>query len=138
MSPRFRALTIGLVVTALALLTAIPALAVYTQNPVWNATYVAAFQPTFGHQGVPYSGLMKLKFNHGIISGTYESTSIRPDPMNGRIIAVTGGLKDGNVMLRIASLSISNGTMDNHGTISGTASWQGKLFNFMAKIKPPH
>ena len=36
---------------------------------------------------------LKLTFNHGIISGTYTSTSARPDPYYGRIIQVTGGVK---------------------------------------------
>lgn len=119
----------------LAALTAAPALAVISHGAVWKATYVAAFQPQFGTQGVPYSGLMKLRFDHGIISGTYDSTSVRPDPMYGRIINVTGALSKTSVILHIASLTILNGSMDPNGVITGSASWQGRLFNFMAKIK---
>lgn len=110
-------------------------LAVITHAPVWSATYVAAFQPQLGSQGVPYSGIMKLNFNHGIVSGTYESTSVRPDPMYGRIINVTGTLSKGSMILHIASLTILNGSMAQNGTISGTATWQGRLWNFLAKVK---
>jgi hypothetical protein len=124
-----------LLIAVFAVLTAAPALAILGHGPVWTATYVAAFQPQFGHQGVPYSGLMKLKFNHNYISGTYESTSVRPDPMQGRIINVTGTVSKGNVILHIASLTMLNGTIDTNGVISGTASWQGRLFNFLAKVK---
>lgn len=119
----------------LALLCAGTALAVAMHGAVWSATYVAAFQPTFGTAGVPYSGLMHLKFDHGIISGTYESTSVRPDPMRGRIINVTGTVSHGNVMLHISSLSMTTATIDSHGTIQGTANWQGRLYNFLAKVK---
>ena len=114
---------------------AAPAMAIVGHGPVWTATYVAAFQPTLGTPGVPYSGLMKLKFNHGIISGTYESTSVRPDPMYGRIINVTGTASKGTVSLHIASLSMMSGSINTAGTIAGTASWQGRLWNFMAKVK---
>jgi hypothetical protein len=104
---------------------------------VWSATYVAAYQPQFGTQGVPYSGVMKLKFNHGIISGTYDSESSRPDPLRGRIVNVTGTISGEHVSLRFAtsSFTLSNGTINGHGTIQGTANYQGQLYNFMAKIK---
>lgn len=129
---RTRILTVA---AAFVALLAAPAAAVVGHGPVWSATYVAAFQPTFGAQGVPYSGIMKLKFNHNIISGTYESTSVRPDPMYGRIINVTGTASQGNVILHIASLSMTTGKIDANGTISGTANWQGRLWNFLAKVK---
>jgi hypothetical protein len=130
---RYGSLAIAFVVAAL--LMASPALAILGHGPVWTASYVAAFQPQFGHQGVPYSGVMKLKFDHQYISGTYDSTSVRPDPMYGRIINVTGTVSKGNVILHVASLTMLNGTIDDSGTISGTATWQGRLFNFLAKVK---
>lgn len=122
-----------------AVLCAAPALAAVQQfqHPaVWAATYVAAYQPQFGTQGVPYSGLMKLKFNHGVVTGTYDSTSVRPDPYRGRILNVTGTISsDNHVMLRFGSFSVPNGTIGGKGTIKGTANWQGSLYNFEAKIK---
>ena len=129
----------------LAVITALfaPAMLAATQNApqhpaVWSATYVAAYQSQFGTQGVPYSGVMKLKFNHGIISGTYDSQSVRPDPLRGRIVNVTGTIgTDNHVSLRFAtsSFTLSNGTINGHGTIQGTANYNGHLYNFMAKIK---
>lgn len=119
----------------LALVTAAPAVAIVGQGPVWSATYVAAFEPALGLRGYPYSGIMKLTFNHGVISGTYDSTSVRPDPMFGRIIPVTGTTSKGSVILHVASLTMLNGTIDREGTIQGTATWQGRLYNFMAKVK---
>jgi hypothetical protein len=104
---------------------------------VWSATYVAAYQPQFGNTGaVPYSGIMKLKFNHGVISGTYESQSVRPDPLSNRIVNVTGTIgKDNHVSLRFASFSMLGGTIGASGTIKGTGNWNGHLYNFLAKIK---
>jgi hypothetical protein len=104
---------------------------------VWSATYVAAYQPQFGTQGVPYSGVMKLNFNHGIISGTYDSESSRPDPLRGRVVNLTGTISGEHVSLRfsMSSFTLSNGTINGHGTIQGTADYQGHLYNFMAKIK---
>ncbi len=130
---KYCSFAIALVVAAL--LSTAPGRAILGHGPVWTATYVAVFQPQFGHQGVPYSGIMKLKFDHQYISGMYESTSVRPDPMYGRMINVTGTVSKGNVILHIASLTMLNGSIDNSGTISGTASWQGRLFNFLAKVK---
>jgi hypothetical protein len=113
-----------------------PAYAVSVQSPEWSATYVAAYNPLW-HGGVPYSGEMKLKFNHGIISGTYTATSVRPDPMYGRIISVTGNVSHGNIMLDIGGMSgfTVRGTLENTGTISGTATKSGKQYRFLAKIK---
>jgi hypothetical protein len=80
---------------------------------------------------------MKLKFNHGIVSGSYDSHSVRPDPLRGRIVNVTGTISGEHVSLRFAtsSFTLPNGTIDGHGTIKGTANYQGHLYNFMAKIK---
>lgn len=105
---------------------------------IWSATYVAAYQPQFGNSGaVPYSGIMKLNFNNGVVSGTYDSQSVRPDPLSGRIVNVTGTISGTHVSLRFAtsSFTLSNGTIKGHGTIQGTANYQGHLYNFLAKIK---
>jgi hypothetical protein len=113
------------------------ALAVAGHGPVWNADYVAAYQPQFGNtQAAPYTGDLKLSFNHGIITGTYSSISARPDPYYGRIIQVTGGVKGSGINLRIGSISLPVGTIEKDGTIKGTANWNGKLYNFLAKPRP--
>ena len=85
-------------------LTLQSALAAVEHGRVWQATYVAAYQPTFGRQGVPYSGTMKLKFNNGIITGTYLAESVRPDPLYGRTINVSGGVSQGQHHRRISKL----------------------------------
>ena len=41
---------------ALVALQPLPAGAVVMHGHVWQATYVAAYQPTFRTQGYPYSG----------------------------------------------------------------------------------
>jgi hypothetical protein len=116
---------------------ALPALAVVVRGRVWEATYVAAYQPTFGPAHVPYSGTMKLKFDHGIVSGTYTAESVRPDPLYGRIIAVTGGVSEGHVTLNLQAPGgfTVRGTMSGDGEISGTATLRGSFYNFLAKVK---
>jgi hypothetical protein len=122
----------------IAAVVAGPALAVtvQTQSPEWSATYIAAYNPLW-NGGVPYSGEMKLKFNHGIISGTYTATSVKPDPMYGRIISVTGTVSHGNINLDIGGMSgfTVRGTLEKDGTISGTATKKGHQYRFLAKIK---
>jgi hypothetical protein len=124
---------------AFAVLTFVgaPVAAAVLKGAVWSATYVAAYQPHFGTQGPPFSGIMKIKVDHGIISGSYDATSSRPDPLYGRMITVSGGMSHGNVTLRFngTSFNMTNGTIDEHGTISGTANYNGKLYNFLAKVK---
>lgn len=102
----------------------------------WSATYVAAYNPLW-NGGVPYSGDLKLKFNHGIISGTYTATSVKPDPMYGRLVNVTGTVTSGNIYLDVGGMSGYNvrGKLENDGTIAGTATRSGKQYRFLAKIK---
>jgi hypothetical protein len=128
----------GVVLAGLLLaLTIRPALAVVEHGRVWQATYVAAYQPTFGRQGVPRSGSMKLKFDHGIVSGTYVSESIRPDPLYGRTIAVSGGVSQGQITLNLQAPGgfTVRGTLAGNGEISGTATIKGQFYSFMAKVK---
>ncbi|MGA8535135.1 MAG: hypothetical protein WB615_13585 [Candidatus Tumulicola sp.] len=107
---------------ALAAACAGSALAVAGHGPVWSATYVAAYNPLF-NGGVPYSGEMKLKYDHGIIGGTYTATSVKPDPLYGRIVNVTGTVQHGNINLDVGGMSgfTVRGTLSGDGTISGTA-----------------
>jgi hypothetical protein len=118
-------------------LQALPARAVVAHGRVWEATYVAAYQPTFGAQKVPYAGTMKLKFNHGIISGTYVSESVRPDPLYGRTIAVSGNVSEGNITLELQTFGgfTVRGTLAGDGEISGTATIKGTFYSFLARVK---
>lgn len=111
-----------------------PALAV-TNAGAGNATpYVAAFAPVFGG-GVPHSGDMRLVVNDGTISGTYSGTSFAPDYLDDRIVPVTGTLNsnDRYVQLSIGGPLTMRGTMANDGTISGTADYHGRLYEFVAQ-----
>jgi len=126
----------GFFALTLAACCAASALAVAGHGPQWSATYVAAYNPLFGG-GVPYAGEMKLKYNHGIISGTYTATSVRPDPLYGRIVNVTGTVQHGNINLDVGGISgfAVRGTLSGDGTISGTATQKGRTYNFLAKVK---
>lgn len=104
---------------------------------VWEASYVAAMQPTFGNQGVPFSGTMQLKFNHGIISGTYRSDSVRPDPLRGRIVNVTGNFSESHLTLILQGANgfTVRGTLASDGKISGSTTIRGVVYTFVAKVK---
>jgi hypothetical protein len=129
----FRAALFALAMSAYA----IPAVAVVMHGHVWQATYVAAYQPTFGAQRVPNSGTLKLKFDHGIVSGTYVSESVRPDPLYGRIVAVSGNVSEGHITLIFQASGgfTVRGTIAGDGEISGTATIRGSFYNFLAKVK---
>ncbi len=116
---------------------ALPALAVVVRGRVWQATYIAAYQPTFGASRVPYAAKIKLHVNNGVISGTYVSESVRPDPLYGRILSVSGGVSEGNVTLYVAAPGgfTVRGTLGGNGTIVGTATVRGNFYTFVAKIK---
>jgi hypothetical protein len=112
-----------------------PALAVTTAGGETFAPYVAAFTPTFGPSGVPYAGTMQLLIHEGTVKGTYTGISVRPDRFDDRIVPVTGTVStnDGYVQLFIGNSLSFKGTMDADGTISGTATYNGRLYDFMAK-----
>lgn len=130
-------LRVGALLAALIAVQMLPAKAVVVHGRVWQATYVAAYQPTFGPSRVPYAGTLKLKFDHGIISGTYVSDSVRPDPLYGRTIAVSGGASEGHVTLNLQAPGgfTVRGTLSGDGEISGTATIRGSFYNFLAKVK---
>ncbi len=120
-----------------AVLTPFTARAVVLHGRVWSATYVAAYQPTFGATRVPHSGIMKLNFNHGIISGTYVSQSVRPDPLYGRTIIVSGNVSEGRItlILQTGGGFTVRGTLADDGEISGTATINGQFYTFLARVK---
>ncbi len=122
---------------AAILIALVAALGVAVHGRVWHATYVAAYQPTFGPGRAPYAGTMKLRFNHGVVSGTYTAESVRPDPLYGRIIAVSGGVSEGHITLNLQAPGgfTVRGTLSGDGAISGTATIKGQFYNFQAKVK---
>jgi hypothetical protein len=117
-----------------------PALAVTNAGGVPTATpYVAAFTPTFGIQGVPYAGTMQLVVQNGIVSGTYTGISVRPDRLNDRIVPIVGTVSDSNgqMQFHVGGALWFNGTMYADGTISGTATYYGRFYDFLAKPGVP-
>lgn len=119
------------------LLALTTALGVVVHGRVWQATYVAAYQPTFGAQRVPNSGTLKLKFDRGVVSGTYVSESVRPDPLYGRTIAVSGNVSEGHITLIFQAPGgfTVRGTLGGNGEISGTATIRGSFYSFLAKVR---
>jgi hypothetical protein len=119
------------------LLATLVSLGVVVHGRVWQATYIAAYQPTFGAQRVPNSGTLKLKFDHGIVSGTYVSESVRPDPLYGRSISVSGNVSQGQITLIFQAPGgfTVRGTLAGDGEISGTATVRGSFYSFLAKVK---
>jgi hypothetical protein len=115
--------------------SAAPAFAVTNAGAEPPRPYVAAFAPIFGSYGVPHSGTMQLLVRDGTITGTYTGTSVGPDMLDDRIVAVTGSVSasDGYVLLNIGGALSMRGTMTGDGTISGTATYHGRLYEFMAK-----
>jgi hypothetical protein len=124
-------------VAAIIALAVLPARAAVMHGRTWEATYVAAFQPTFGPSRVPYSGTMNLKFNQGIVSGTYVSDSVRPDPLRGRRVPVSGNVSDGRITLIFQSPAnfTMRGTIAGDGQISGSGSIRGSTYSLLAKVK---
>lgn len=121
---------------ALCAAATVPALAVTNAGPLDGATpYVAAFTPVFALSGTPYAGDLRLVVRDGHISGTYTGMSVRPDFFNDRIEPVIGTLdrNDGHVQFDVGNALTFNGAMSSDGTISGTADYRGKLYDFMAK-----
>lgn len=82
---------------------------------------------------------MQIAVNDGAISGTYSGTSVGPDFLNDRIVPVSGTISsnEGYVQLFIGGALSLRGTMDNDGTISGTATYRGRLYEFLAQPGTP-
>ena len=104
-----------------------------------NVAYVAAFDAAIGPTGVPHVGSMRLNIHDGTIDGTYTGMSVIPDPLNDRIVPVTGTIdqQDGHVQLQIGGAISFQGTMNADETISGTADYDGRLYDFVAERGSP-
>ncbi|HEY3675331.1 MAG TPA: hypothetical protein VGK84_05020 [Candidatus Tumulicola sp.] len=118
--------------------SAIPAMATTNSTPAIPTPYVAAFTPAFGLSGMPYAGQMQLTMSNGTVTGTYTGISIRPDPLNGRIVPVTGTVSDdGHVQFYVGNAMSFTGEVYADGTISGSANYRGGIWDFMAKPGMP-
>lgn len=131
----------GAIAAALVALgvTTLPAFAATTvEGTGLPVPYVAAFAPVFGPSGVPHAGTMRLLVQGSTISGNYTGISVRPDRFNNRIEPVVGTLgDDGYVLLSIGNALSFRGTMAQDGTIAGTATYNGRLYEFTAEPGSP-
>jgi hypothetical protein len=135
-SKLFRTLVTAVLFTVAA--SAVPALAVTQAGIAIPVPYVAAFTPTFGISGVPYAGTMQLVMNDGTVTGTYTGISVRPDRLNDRIVPVTGSVDtDGYLQFNVGGALWFTGRLAADGSISGTADYNGKPYNFMASPGAP-
>ncbi len=112
----------------------VPALAITNSAGETATAYVAAFAPVIG-SAIPHTGDMALFVHNGTITGTYTGTSVAPDPLNDRMVSVTGSISptDGHVQLYIGGALSLQGSMNADGSITGTASYLGGLYEFEAR-----
>lgn len=109
--------------------------AISTNAEVRNVPYVVAYQPSIGGNGAtPYSGKMTLNYDRGIVSGRYTDESIKPGaPFAQRPnTSVSGGVNGHRIHFTIGGSFSFNGTIEGE-TISGSATYRGRIYNFMAK-----
>lgn len=127
------AATLAIALLALAGST-VPALAITNGEGETATAYVAAFAPVIG-SAMPHTGNMALFVHDGTITGIYTGTSVAPDPLDDRMVSVTGSINpsDGHVQLYIGGALSLQGTMNADGTITGTASYLGRLYEFQAR-----
>ena len=99
-------------------------------------TYNCQWSPRVGH-GVGWTGTLTMRVNaEGVISGTYRSTSVRPDPFYGRTITVSGGLTGGNNIRLSFGISPNvtvRGVVVKNG-IQGSTSYNGGSVEFLASL----
>jgi hypothetical protein len=98
-------------------------------------TMQASMRP-MTRQNIPFTGILKLKITaDGLVNGTYVSNSIRPDPSNGKIITVTGGLNGQNIHLAFGTTGSFRvtGTLTK-GHLVGTAFNKGQMYQFEAAV----
>jgi hypothetical protein len=114
-----------------------PACALATVGTSPPVAYVAAFSPTFNGAAVPHTGTMQLSIQNGTLTGTYTGISVIPDRFNDRIENVTGAVSGKSVLFSIGNQMSFTGTLAPDGTISGTATMNGRLYNFVAERGVP-
>jgi hypothetical protein len=78
---------------------------------------------------MPFTGALVITVNaSGNITGRYQSDSMRPDPMYGRMIPVTGSVSGNRIRIDLgagtSAISI-NGTIGDGGGITGSAMMRG-------------
>lgn len=81
----------------------------------------------------PFTGALVFRLNtNGILNGLYESDSIRPDPLYGQQVPVTGTLSGSHIRLQIGNgvnAFTVNGTVSGE-VISGSAAMRNGVWTF--------
>lgn len=136
---RIISLAVGLELALLAGIAVPASAATQLGGSGTNVAYVAAFQTAIAPTGMPHLGSMHLSIVDGAIQGTYTGMSAIPDPLNDRIVPVTGTVdsQDGHVQLQIGGLISFQGTMNADDSISGTADYRGGIYDFVAERGSP-
>ncbi len=103
---------------------------------VRNVPYVIAFKPMYSGT-VPFTGVMKLTFNNGIVSGTYTDDSIKPGGpfANRRNVYVSGGISGQRIDFTIGPIGFHGIFYGN--TIAGSAIIRGRIYEFEAQRGMP-
>lgn len=113
----------------------VPALALTNAAGAQATPYVAVFAPLFGVNSAPHAGTMRLVFSGQTVSGTYTGDSVMPDRLDNRLVAVTGTVdpNDGAIALQVGGALWFTGSLAADGSMSGTADYDGRLYEFVAK-----
>ena len=131
----FKQVTVACAVALGFASASVPALAVTNANGVQATPYVAAFAPLFGVNAAPHAGSMQLVFDGSNVSGTYTGESAMPDRLDDRLVAVSGTVdpSDGAIQLQVGGALWFTGNLAADGSMSGTANYDGRLYEFVAK-----
>jgi hypothetical protein len=83
----------------------------------------------------PYTGALVFRLNSsGVLNGLYEADSIRPDPLYGRQVPVTGTISGNHIRLQIGNgvnAFTINGSV-NGERITGSAMMRNGVWTFKA------
>jgi hypothetical protein len=83
----------------------------------------------------PWTGDLTITVNNeGIVNGQYRSNSIRPDPFNGQIIHVTGGLSGNSIRIGFGTMGrmSAKGTIEDDKITGTFYDASNKTYNFNA------
>jgi len=106
----------------------------------WPAQEALGFRtqisPQFGI-AAPYTGALVITVdNKGYLKGEYQSDSIRPDPMYGRTVPVSGAISNNGIQLQIGGalrpITVSGTYTNNAITGTVTGGIRGGIWTFHA------
>jgi hypothetical protein len=102
-----------------------------TSAPIGFRTEISRLAST----SMPYTGALVFRLNSsGVLNGLYESDSIRPDPLYGRQVPVTGSISGNHIRVQIGNgvnAFTMNGTVSGQ-EITGSAMMRNGVWTFKA------